>query len=204
MTTDGPILTRSVVEVARAGRTLTGLAVPWDRAALVTDPGTRPYLEAFASSSCEVSLRQATGPFPTYALHGWKRYELPLGPTTFERSLYRLAFTSVLSDTRAADEAVSLYNDGVLGGVSLGFQPVRDRPERTREGTVTVRTEVRLKELSLCPQHLAQYADAKVLSVRSELEGEPPPAPLTRSEVRAAMAKLDAQYAEMQRKGWVS
>lgn len=198
------ILTRAVVEVAVAGRTLSGLAVPWDRAARVVDPGARPYLEAFAPSSCEVSLRQATGPYPLYALHGWKRNELPIGATTFERSLYGLAFSSYLSDTRAADEAIHLYNDGVLGGVSLGFQPIRDRPQRTAEGTVTVRTEVRLKELSLCPQHLSQYPDAKVLSVRSELEGESPPVPLTRAEVRAAMAKLDAQFEEMVRKGYIS
>jgi HK97 family phage prohead protease len=64
-------------------------------------------------------------------------------------------------DDSAGDKALRLVRDGVLGGVSMMFQPLQSR--RTADGVVE-RVRVFLDRVSLCRS--PAYEDAQVLVVR--------------------------------------
>ena len=59
-------LYRSIPELPTVeGRELTGLAVPWNTIAMVSDSGGPRYAESWAPASCDRSLEQrGPGPFP--------------------------------------------------------------------------------------------------------------------------------------------
>lgn len=172
--TDG-VLYRSSADLRFEGRTLVGLAIPWDKPARVQDPGSRAYLEAFAPNVFTRSLDNHKGrPFPVFTAHGWKKGDDPIGVATFERSAEGLLYVAPLSRTREADEKLELVKDGAMRSVSVGFEPYKSRQVRTRaHGIVTVRTEAALMELSLAPTGFGMYPEAGVTSVR---DGRPAPA----------------------------
>lgn len=159
-------LWRATFEIGDAvGRTLEGLAVPWDRPTRVRDMTGPAYLEAFAPGSADVTIRQHPS-FPVFKRHNYAQD--PIGVVTFQRSHEGLIFTAALSKTNAADEALELVNDGAMRSVSVGFRPVQHIKRAMADGEVTVRTEVALKELSLAPTGFGQYQEALVSSVREE------------------------------------
>lgn len=159
-------LFRSMEIGDRVGRTLSGLAIPWDKPTRVRDQTGPAYLEAFASTSADLTLRQHPN-FPVFARHDYSHN--PLGVVTFQRSDEGLIFTAPLSKTQAADEMLELVNDGAMRSVSVGFRPIK----MVRRSEVIVRTEVALRELSLAPTGYGQYEDAKVLAVREVTHGTP-------------------------------
>lgn len=74
--------------------------------------------------------------------------------------------TAKISTTPRGDEAYQLARDGVLDGLSIGFDPVEWHTERDDDGTeVTVYTRVRVREVSLVP--FPAYPSATVTDVRS-------------------------------------
>lgn len=172
MTEERTILYRSAFELRAEGRTLEGLAIPFDLPALVTDPGAAPYWEAHSPNAFTRSLdnHKAT-PFPVFANHSWKRGGMPIGSVTFARSAEGLVYVAPLLRTRAADEALEMIDAKVANDVSLGFEPLKTRTSNVggRAG-VRYRTESALYELSLAPTGFGQYPQAKVDAVRS-LEG---------------------------------
>lgn len=166
------ILYRSTGDLHAEGRTLIGLAIPWDTPARVQDPGSRPYLEAFAPNVFTRSLDNHKGkPFPVFTAHGWKRGDDPIGVATFTRSHEGLLYRAPLSHTRDADEKLELVRDGALTDASVGFEPHKARQVKTRSGIVTVRTEAALMELSLAPTGFGMYPTAGTTAIRS-LSGE--------------------------------
>lgn len=159
-------LFRATLDVAETtGRTLSGLAVPWDKPTRVRDLTGPAYLEAFTPGSADVTMRQHPS-FPVFKRHNYN--EDPIGVVTFQRSAEGLIFEAPLSKTKAADEALELVNDGAMRSVSVGFRPLKSINRPSTDGTVTWRTEVALRELSLAPSGFGQYPEAMVASVRTE------------------------------------
>ncbi|QKY80443.1 major capsid and protease fusion protein [Microbacterium phage TomBrady12] len=72
--------------------------------------------------------------------------------------------TAKISATPAGDEAYQLARDGVLDGLSIGFDPVEWHVERDELGDVIVYDRVRVREVSLVP--FPAYPSARVESVR--------------------------------------
>lgn len=160
-------LYRAALEIqANEGRTISGLAVPWDRPTKVRDQTGPPYLEAFAPGSGDVSIRQHPN-FPIFARHDYMVD--PVGVVAFHRSAEGALFEGTLSKTRDADDKLELINDGAMRSVSIGFRPLQAVRRRFTEGETVYRTEVAIRELSLAPTGFGQYAEAGVLAVRAEM-----------------------------------
>jgi HK97 family phage prohead protease len=158
------------------GRTLSGIALPFDRPTLVQDlvrgrPGP-PYLEAFSPTSTDVTLSHRDS-FPVF--EGHDHTSQPLGVVRFSVSEAEraLLFESPLSKTRAADDVLELVNDGAMRSVSIGFRPVQAVRRMTAEGDLLYRTEVALRHLALAPTGYGQYEEAQVLSIRARVNGDP-------------------------------
>jgi len=148
------------------GRTLTGMALYWERASRVTDDGRDYYLESFSTRSTDKQLNERTQPFLLNYLHPSPADKMPpLGPVTFNRTAEGLEFSAKLSKTRAADEMLELVNDGVVTDVSIGFQGFKS----AKRGDTLVRTEIGIRELSLAPVGMGQHEGAGVLAVRAEI-----------------------------------
>lgn len=167
-------LYRASADLHVEGRTLLGLAIPWDKPTMVRDLPplpTAPYLEAFVRTSFDESLRRNPEARPLFDTHGHLRGANPLGVSDFTRSEEGLLFRALLSRIRAADEMLELVKDGAMRAVSVGFRPLKHREQRSAQGAmVRVRTEVMLRELSLAPTGWGQYPEAKVLAVRTAEE----------------------------------
>lgn len=163
------MLTRSFsTDATVEGRTLTGIAAYWDRASNVTDNGRDFYLEAFANTAADKTLKErGSKPFPLGFLHPWSSSagtdKRPLGSVSFSRSNEGLVFNAVLSRTQAADEMLELVKDGAVTDVSIGFNSYKHKVQ----DKVLIRTEIGLRELSLAPTGLGQHQGAEVLAVRS-------------------------------------
>lgn len=164
-------LYRSVEIGDTVGRTLSGIAMPWDKPTFVRDLTGPRYLEAFSPTSTDVSLSQHAN-FPGFVRHNYGVD--PLGVVTFQRSAEALMFEYTLSKTRDADDKLELVKDGAMRAVSVGFKPDK-AARRSILGRMVdqYRTEVRLRELSLAPTGFGQYAEAGVMAVRSEADDDP-------------------------------
>jgi HK97 family phage prohead protease len=162
-------LYRASLELTTEGRTLVGLAVPWDKPTRVRDLTGPAYFEEFAQTSADVSIRQR-GTFPVFVRHDYAAD--PIGVVTFERSESGLMFSAPISKTPRGDEMLTLVNDGAMRSVSVGFRPLQTRRRMAAVGEVSTRTEVALRELSLAPTGFGQYPEATVDAVRTEQEPE--------------------------------
>ena len=147
------------LEVRSDGRTVVGLAVPWNTPTRVSDGGPA-YLEAFDKGAFARTIVERGDRVKLLALHDSRR--MPLGRVNLLREdTNGLYIEARVSNTREGDEALELIRDGALDGLSIGFKPVRDL---TRAGVV-VRTEVRLNEVSAVS--FPAYDDARIQAVRS-------------------------------------
>ena len=147
------------LEVRSGGRTVVGLAVPWDTPTRVSDGGPS-YLEAFARGAFARTIAERGDRVKFLALHDTRR--MPLGRVTLMREdAAGLYIEARVSATRDGDEALTLIQDGALDGLSIGFRPMR---QDKRQG-VTVRTEAALREVSAVS--MPAYDDARILAVRS-------------------------------------
>lgn len=167
--TDG-LFFRSASEVHSEGRTLVGIAFPWEVAALVSDYGGPKYLEDFARSSADETLRRNPEPRPLFANHGHVYGDVPIGVASFMRGEQGLMYRSFLSRTQAADEALELAKDGALTDVSVGYNVPKGKTKflRTTEGVVSRRMEIMLAEMSLAPTGMGQHG-GRVLAIRSDV-----------------------------------
>ena len=196
-----PKLYRASMEFTTEGRTLIGVAVPFEKAAKVRDPGEgAPYHEAFASTAFDVSLRQNPEPRPHYRMHDYVYDPIadPIGVANFTKSSEALLFRAfVLAHARATKR--SSLSGMAMSSTSIGFEPIRSRQTVMGADVVTLRTEARLVELSVAPTGRGQYPQSKTLAVRGQRQ---PPRVLARG-VSAAMEKDMAEtYATMKRLGY--
>lgn len=72
--------------------------------------------------------------------------------------------TAKISQTERGNEAYQLARDGVLDGLSIGFEPLEYHIERDDDGDVIVYDRVRVREVSLVP--FPAYPSAQVTDVR--------------------------------------
>lgn len=106
--------------------------------------------------------------------------------------------TARLSQTRRADEALTLNRDGVLTGLSIGFEPREYRITRDEDGTETLHwTRVRAREFSL-----VSFPAYETARTRSTLERTTPmPTTDTAPDVtRDDLDTLAAQVTDLDRR----
>lgn len=139
------------------GRTVEGIVVPFERSARVSDGG-RPYLESFRRGAFTKTLSER-GNVKFLSQH--QAGHNPLGRATMlEERADGLWGQFRVSETAAGNDALALIRDGALDSFSVGFGAVK----HVREGEVTVRTEVKLREVSLVT--FPAYEDARISAVR--------------------------------------
>ena len=121
------LIHRATRELHVDGRTLVGVAVPFDKVATVTDgPRSAPYLESFARTAFDKTLTQRPEPRPLYFAHEYLYGPAdPIGVAHFERTAKDLRFVAYLSRTRSADERLELVKDGAARDASIGAKPIR-------------------------------------------------------------------------------
>ncbi len=142
------------VEVRADGRTLVGTVVPYG---VETRIGS--YVESFARGAFEGTDSAAV---PLLVAH--RHAALPIGhAATLHDEPERMAGEFTLSETRDADEVLSLARDGVPLGLSIGFAPGEDRwtPDRRK----VLRVRATLAEVSVVG--LPAYPGARVMAVRA-------------------------------------
>lgn len=149
----------SDVEVRSAGdgRTLAGIAVPWDKPTYIDN---RIGEEAFSPGAFRAQVRSA-GRIPLAREH------LPLGGALIGKvTLLRddkagLYFEARISPTATGDETLALIQDGALDAVSIGFREKQNK----KIGKTTYRTSAHMTELAVVMA--PAYSDARVLETRS-------------------------------------
>jgi HK97 family phage prohead protease len=152
----------SVMEVRSEGRTIYGIAVPFDQPTQVRDMAG-PYMEVFRYGAFARTIAER-GPSKVKVLGLHDSQVMPLGRAVslVETEGVGLIPELQISKTRAGDEALELVRDGALDSMSVGFSPVSHRT--AKDGTVE-RTEVKLHEISLVP--FPAYDGARIAGIRS-------------------------------------
>lgn len=144
------------------GRTVFGIAVPYDVEAKVND-GYGPYVEVFRKGSFAKTISESGARIKLCVNHD-KLRRLPIGRATLLREdAAGLYGEFAVSKTREGDEALTLIRDGVVDAFSVGFVPVKHRePER---GFIE-RTEVKASEVSVVA--FPAYVDALIGGLRHD------------------------------------
>lgn len=190
-------------EDAGDGRTLYGLAVPYDVELDVSD-WWDDYTEVFRKGSFAKTIRDRSHPVPLLVSH--ERRALPVGASvdlTEEDDGLHAAFH--LAATPKADEVLALVAEDAISGLSIGFEPVSEErtkgPERTPASArdLVVRTAVKLHEVSIC--NFPAYPDAGVAGVRAAQERHPTMAALAarRVELHAVRSTLVDRFGRVER-----
>jgi HK97 family phage prohead protease len=145
------------------GRTIYGIAVPFDQEATVND-GAGPYRESFKRGSFRKTIAENLNRVKLLVNHD-KYQRLPIGRAEVLREdAAGLYGEWRISQTREGDETLTLVNDGVVDAFSIGFTPVK---EHERSDGVVERLEVKLSEVSVVAFPAYEYA--LIGGVRNEL-----------------------------------
>lgn len=159
------------------GRTVSGIAVPFDEEA---DIGA--YLEVFRRGAFERTIAErGPGRVKFLAAHG-RDQALPIGRASVLREdAAGLYGEFKVSKTVAGDEVLELVRDGALDSLSVAFDPVRDR----QHGNILERLEVRLLEVSAVA--FPAYRGALIGALRSDGREVPP---VVTADARRALERL--------------
>lgn len=139
-----------------APRTITGIAVPWDIAATVSD-GTPV---KFLRGSFDVNAK------PAKLIENHDMSLLRGTVTELVDGEDALYFTARFANTAAANDAIELVKAGAYDAVSVGAQPVRFKYDK--DGTMVV-SEARLLELSLVPYGAFEEAVITEIAASQEI-----------------------------------
>lgn len=168
------------------GRTLVGLAVPFDLELDVSDLWDT-YTEVFRRGAFAKTIKDRARPVQMFVNHAHR--DLPIGKAvSLTETEAGLEAEFHLSDVARAGDVLTLVGDGVMNGLSIGFEPVSDQITKAKDRTppapfdLVERTEVRLFEVSICS--FPAYEAAGVTGVRS-------------SSDRPAIADLAAERARL-------
>jgi hypothetical protein len=151
------------------GRTLVGLAVPFDTEIDVSD-WWDDYTEVFRKGAFARTIENRSRPVPLLDHH--QRRALGIGRATslVETDAGLEAEFHLTEGVQAADEVLALVLDDALGGLSIGFEPIQHREVKglhrdpPSERDLIERTEVALREVSVC--NFPAFAGAGVTGVR--------------------------------------
>lgn len=151
------------LEIRGDGRTVYGLAVPFDSPTTIRDrSGT--YDEVFRMGAFADTIRERGDRVKFLANHD--RQTLPLGKAIMLREdPAGLIGEFRVSATPHGDAALELIRDGVLDALSIGFAPLQSIGREGRDPVVE-RTEVKLMEVSAVA--FPAYENAVIAGVRSE------------------------------------
>lgn len=159
------------------GRTIEGLAAPFNSPATIRD-AFGEFSETIAPAAFAKTIQDRAGKIKLLASHN--RQAFPLGniPKLWEDE-HGLRMEAVVANTTAGNDALTLVNERVVMGLSIGFNVVR----QTWNDDYTARNieEIRLLEVSLVAE--PAYADAGVTGVRA-VDG------MDAAELDAAIAAL--------------
>ena len=146
------------IRAASDGRTISGVAVPFDRA---TDVGG--YRESFTRGAFARTIAEkGAGRVKALAQHATG--VLPIGRASLLREDPGGLYAELrISRTQLGDEVLALVEDGALDGLSIGFVPLRS--SHNASTGVLERTEVRLDEISVVA--FPAYDGARVAAIRS-------------------------------------
>lgn len=146
---------------AEGFRWLDGRAVPYG-----TWQDVGWYMEMIEKGAFSKSIREAARRLPLLLFHDSRSFPVGVSEKWTETD-DGLDVVWKLDGSERAQEAARLANDGMLTGLSVGFQGIQ--AERTYDEDTGLswvkRTEARLLEVSLTPTQA--YAGAKVALVRS-------------------------------------
>ena len=162
---DATLITAQAGDATQPAR-ISGLAVPWDVVATVSD-GTSVQ---FARGAFDVSQKSAK------LIENHDMSQLRGVVSTLTDSPQGLEFEATLADTRASRDAVALLQAGAYDSVSVGAHPITFTTDPA--GVMTV-TEARLVELSLVA--VPAYAEAVITQVAATA-ADPDPDPDTEEQ----------------------
>lgn len=146
------------------GRTITGIVVPYDTEARVSDGGA-PYVERFQRGAFAKTIAERGDRVKLLMQHD---HHDPIGrAVTLREDKAGLYGEFRVSAVPSGDQALELVRDGVLDSFSVGFAPIKS----ARDGDVTVRTEVAMREASLVT--FPAYDAARILALRAVLADLP-------------------------------
>jgi len=159
---DPTLITAQAGDATQPAR-ISGLAVPWDVVATVSD-GTSVQ---FARGAFDVTQKAAK------LIENHDMSQLRGVVSTLTDSPQGLEFEATLADTRASRDAVALLQAGAYDSVSVGAHPITFTTDPA--GVMTV-TEARLVELSLVA--VPAYAEAVITQVAATAaDPDPDPEP---------------------------
>ena len=167
---------RDAGEESGDGRTLVGLAVPFDTELQVSD-FWEDYTEVFRHGAFTKTLRDRAKPVPLLAHHAHRSLGIGRATRLEETDAGLLAEFHLTAGVQLADEVLALVRDDALSGLSIGFEPIQQNvtrgPGRTPPSSLDLieRTEVNLREVSVC--NFPAYADAGVTGVRDATGAHP-------------------------------
>lgn len=142
------------------GRTITGLAVPYDTPTEIV-PG---WTEVIARGAIDLTARPSL----------FYRHGEPIGIVTeMTDTADGLEITARISDTTQGRDAATLVADGAITALSIGFFEREWEDKETQDGYTRTQTAIDLREVSLVP--IPAYDQAQITSVRERKE----PAPMT-------------------------
>ncbi len=167
------VLDLEIREEENGGRTIYGIAVPYDKEQRIGKD-----TEVFRKGAFAEVIKAA---HRVKLLRNHKS-ESPIGRATLLRETDEGRYAEFkVSKTREGDDALELVKDGALDQLSIGFVPIKNRK---REDGVIERIKAHLAEVSLVT--FGAYGDyAMVDGVRSDQVGETP-------RLNAAKEILDA------------
>lgn len=143
------------------GRTVCGIACPFDEPTEIVEYGHR-ITESVRQGAFSRTIRER-GADRIKALAQHDHQVLPVGRAQLLREQRDGLYCELrISNTSLGDDVLALVNDGVLDGLSIGFEPI-EADTSTRD--VVIHTEIRLREISLVPW--PAYDGARVAGVRA-------------------------------------
>ena len=162
---DATLITAQAGDATQPAR-ISGLAVPWDVVATVSD-GTSVQ---FARGAFDVTQKAAK------LIENHDMTQLRGVVSTLTDSPQGLEFEATLADTRASRDAVALLQSGAYDSVSVGAEPITFTTDP--DGVMTV-TKATLRELSLVA--FGAYEDAVITQVAATA-ADPDPDPDTEEQ----------------------
>ena len=139
-------------------RTITGIAVPWDKSATVLS-GEKV---KFMRGAFDVNAK------PAKLIENHDMTQLRGTVTELVDSAEGLLFTATFAKTRAANDAIELVKAGAYDAVSVGAIPTKV----THEGDTTIVHKATLAELSLVPY--GAFEDARITEIAASIPEEAP------------------------------
>jgi Escherichia/Staphylococcus phage prohead protease len=160
------VLEREAAADGSPGRVIDARCVPYNVETMVRDPGGEPYLEVFHLGAFRKAMRAPNRVAFRYRHQQGLADELGRAVSFAEQDD---GLHGVFSVIRSAfgDHALALVDEGIVGGVSIGYAPLTKRAKFTPSGAI-IRDACHLEEVSLVPT--PAYETAVVTGRREAFE----------------------------------